>query len=159
MLHAPVPNSNMTHPTQSLHIPDTQSARDERHLAIQRVGIKDVRYPLHLKVAGAVQATTAMWDLDVALPAEKKGTHMSRFVAWLNDLTALDAPLDVSLLRERLAEMLGRLGAVEGRVEARPTARNGLDHIFENEICPGLVRVEPALCPQSAVLKHLTVTV
>ena len=116
---APVPTSNMTHPTQSLHIPDTQSARDERHLAIQRVGIKDVRYPLHLKVAGAVQATTAMWDLDVALPAEKKGTHMSRFVAWLNDLTALDAPLDASLLRERLAEMLGRLGAVEGRVEAR----------------------------------------
>jgi GTP cyclohydrolase IB len=109
----------MTHPTQSLHIPDTQSARDERHLAIQRVGIKDVRYPLHLKVAGAVQATTAMWDLDVALPAEKKGTHMSRFVAWLNDLTALDAPLDATLLRARLAEMLGRLGAAEGRVEAR----------------------------------------
>jgi GTP cyclohydrolase IB len=119
MLHTPVPNSNMTHPTQSLHIPDTQSERDERHLAIQRVGIKDVRYPLHLKVAGAVQATTAMWDLDVALPAEKKGTHMSRFVAWLNDLTALDAPLDASQLRERLAEMLARLGAVEGRVEAR----------------------------------------
>ena len=45
----------MTHPTQALHIPDTQSERDERHLAIQRVGIKDVRYPLKLSVAGAVQ--------------------------------------------------------------------------------------------------------
>ena len=109
----------MTHPTQALHIPDTQSARDERHLAIQRVGIKDVRYPLQLRVAGAVQATAALWDLDVALPAEKKGTHMSRFVAWLNDLTALDAPLDAALLRERLAAMLERLGAAEGRVEAR----------------------------------------
>jgi GTP cyclohydrolase IB len=109
----------MTHPTQTLHIPDTQSERDERHLAIQRVGVKDVRYPLKLRVAGAVQATAAMWDLDVALPAEKKGTHMSRFVAWLNDLTALDKPLDAALLRERLAEMLTRLGAVEGRIEAR----------------------------------------
>jgi len=109
----------MTHPTQSLHIPDTQSARDERHLAIQRVGIKDVRYPLQLRVAGAVQATAALWDLDVALPAEKKGTHMSRFVAWLNDLAALDAPLDATLLRERLAVMLERLGASEGRIEAR----------------------------------------
>ena len=109
----------MTHPTQALHIPDTQSARDERHLAIQRVGIKDVRYPLQLRVAGAVQATAALWDLDVALPAEKKGTHMSRFVAWLNDLTALDAPLDAALLRERLAAMLERLGAAEGRIEAR----------------------------------------
>jgi len=116
---APVPNSNMTHPTQSLHIPDTQSERDERHLAIQRVGIKDVRYPLQLRVAGAVQATAALWDLDVALPAEKKGTHMSRFVAWLNDQAALDAPLDAAMLRQRLALMLDRLGAVEGRVEAR----------------------------------------
>jgi GTP cyclohydrolase I len=116
---APVPNSNMTHPTQSLHIPDTQSERDERHLAIQRVGIKDVRYPLQLRVAGVVQATAALWDLDVALPAEKKGTHMSRFVAWLNDLAALDAPLDAPTLRQRLALMLDRLGAAEGRVEAR----------------------------------------
>jgi GTP cyclohydrolase IB len=112
-------DQNMTHPTQALHIPDTQSARDERHLAIQRVGIKDLRYPLQLRVAGAVQATAALWDLDVALPAEKKGTHMSRFVAWLNDLTAQGAPLDAALLRERLAAMLERLGAIEGRVEAR----------------------------------------
>ena len=109
----------MTHPTQALHIPDTQSERDERHLAIQRVGIKDLRYPLQLRVAGAVQATAALWDLDVALPAEKKGTHMSRFVAWLNELNALDAPLDAPLLRERLAAMLARLGASEGRIEAR----------------------------------------
>ena len=109
----------MTHPTQSLHIPDTQSERDERHLAIQRVGVKDVRYPLQLRVAGAVQATAALWDLDVALPAEKKGTHMSRFVAWLNDGVALDAPLDAALLRERLEAMLDRLGASEGRIEAR----------------------------------------
>ena len=109
----------MTHPTQALHIPDTQSERDERHLAIQRVGIKDVRYPLQLRVAGALQSTAALWDLDVALPAEKKGTHMSRFVAWLNDLTALAVPLDAALLRERLAVMLETLGANEGRIEAR----------------------------------------
>ena len=109
----------MTHPTQSLHIPDTQSARDERHLAIQRVGVKDLRYPLRLHVAGATQATAALWDLDVALPAEKKGTHMSRFVAWLNELAAHDAALDAALLRGRLAAMLELLGATEGRVQAR----------------------------------------
>jgi GTP cyclohydrolase I len=111
--------STMTHPTQSLHIPDTQSERDERHLAIGRVGIKDLRYPLQLRVAGAVQATAALWDMDVALPAEQKGTHMSRFVACLNDLAALNTPLDAALLRERLAAMLERLGATEGRIEAR----------------------------------------
>ena len=109
----------MTHPTQALHIPDTQGERDERHLAIQRVGVKDVRYPVQLRVAGAVQSTAALWSLDVALPAEKKGTHMSRFVAWLNDMTALDAPFDAATLRDKLAAMLARLQASEGRIESR----------------------------------------
>jgi GTP cyclohydrolase IB len=107
---------SMTHPTHTLHIPDTQSERDERHLAIQRVGVKDVRYPLRVVVAGQAQQTAALWDLDVALPAEKKGTHMSRFVAWLD---ALDEPLDAAVLRAKLAAMLDKLGATEGRVEAR----------------------------------------
>ncbi|MFY9513132.1 MAG: GTP cyclohydrolase FolE2 [Rubrivivax sp.] len=105
----------MTNLTDALHIPDTQSARDERHLVIQRVGVKDVRYPLQLRVAGAVQSTAALWSLDVALPAEQKGTHMSRFVAWLD---ALDVPLDAASLRERHAQMLDKLHADSGRIEA-----------------------------------------
>ena len=105
----------MNHPSDVLPIPDTQSARDERHLPIQRVGVKDVRYPLQLHVAGAVQSTAALWQLDVALPAEKKGTHMSRFVAWLD---ALDEPIDAQTLKVRHAAMLQRLGAREGRIEA-----------------------------------------
>jgi GTP cyclohydrolase IB len=104
--------------TDALHIPDTQSARDDRHLVIQRVGVKDVRYPLHLRVAGAVQSTAALWQLDVALPAEKKGTHMSRLVAWLDGLAQAAQPLDAALLREQHAAMLILLGASEGRVEA-----------------------------------------
>jgi GTP cyclohydrolase I len=103
----------MTNLTDALHIPDTQAERDQRHLPIQRVGVKDVRYPLQLKVAGALQSTAARWDLDVALPAEQKGTHMSRFVAWLD---ALDGPLDAAALRTRHAQMLERLGADEGRI-------------------------------------------
>jgi GTP cyclohydrolase I len=101
-----------------LPIPDTQSARDERHLAIQRVGVKDVRYPLAIRVAGAVQHTAAQWSLDVSLPAEKKGTHMSRFIAWLDALQADAAVLDADTLRARHAGMLEKLGAGEGRVEA-----------------------------------------
>lgn len=108
----------MTHPSDALPIPDTQSERDERHLAIQRVGIKGVRYPLKVRVAGQVQQTAAEWSLDVALPAEQKGTHMSRFVAWLNDLDAQDAPLDAPSLRAGLQDMLERLHATDGRIEA-----------------------------------------
>jgi GTP cyclohydrolase IB len=106
----------MNNLTDALHIPDTQGERDQRHLAIQRVGVKDVRYPVQLRVAGAVQHTAALWDLDVALPAERKGTHMSRFVAWLD---ALDAPLDAAALSRRHQQMLALLGADEGRIEAR----------------------------------------
>ena len=74
----------MTNLIDALHIPDTQSARDDRHLAIQRVGVRGVRYPIQLRIEGAVVPTVAEWSLDVALPAEQKGTHMSRFVAWLD---------------------------------------------------------------------------
>jgi GTP cyclohydrolase I len=105
----------MTNLTDALHIPDTQSERDERRLVIQRVGVKDVRYPLPLRVAGAVQTPAALWTLDVALPAEQKGTHMSRFVAWLE---GNDQPFDAAMLRQRHAQMLERLHASEGRVEA-----------------------------------------
>lgn len=106
----------MNQNTDVLHIPDTQSERDERHLVIQRVGIKDVRHPVQINVAGQVQPTVATWTLDVALPAEKKGTHMSRFIAWLD---TLNRPLDAATLRAELALMLDKLHASEGRIELR----------------------------------------
>ncbi len=102
----------------ALPIPDTQSEVDHRHLAIQRVGIKDLRYPLMLRVAGAVQATVGTWSLDVALPAEAKGTHMSRFVAWLDEMAVAETAIDAPTLLERHAAMLTRLAAKEGRTEA-----------------------------------------
>ena len=86
--------------TDALKIPDTQSEHDDRHLAIQRVGVKGVRYPLTLRVAGAAQTTAALWNLDVALPADQKGTHMSRFVAWLDQLAG---PMDADTGRVEAA--------------------------------------------------------
>jgi GTP cyclohydrolase I len=102
--------------TDLLHIPDTQNERDERHLVIQRVGIKDVRYPLQIKLGAQVQPTVGNWTLDVALPAEKKGTHMSRLISWLD---GLNRPLDGATLKTELAAMLDKLHASEGRIEAR----------------------------------------
>jgi GTP cyclohydrolase I len=105
----------MNHLTDALHIPDTQSARDERHLAIQRVGVRELRYPLTVRVAGRPQQTAAIWNLGVALPAERKGTHMSRFVAWLD---ALDTAVDATELRHRTGRLLELLDASDARVEA-----------------------------------------
>jgi GTP cyclohydrolase I len=106
----------MSHLKDVLHIPDTQGERDERRLAIQRVGIKDIRYPMRLRLGTSELHTVAQWDLDVALPAEQKGTHMSRFLAWLD---GLDEALDAAVLRRQMALMLDRLQAEAGRVEAR----------------------------------------
>ena len=39
-------------------------------------------------VAGPALATVAQWELTVALPAREKGTHMSRFVALLEQYRA-----------------------------------------------------------------------
>ena len=102
--------------TDVLNIPDTQSEHDDRHLAIQLVGVKRVRWPLSLRVAGKEQSTPANWSLAVALPADQKGTHMSRFVAWLDSLTG---PMDAAMLQQAFAAMLERLHADEGRVEAQ----------------------------------------
>ena len=105
----------MSPTAHTTHIPDTQSERDERHLAIQQVGVKRVRFPLTLKLGAHPQGSVGEWSLDVALPAEKKGTHMSRFVAWLE--AGADTALDAVGLRERHLQMLELLGAVAGRTE------------------------------------------
>ena len=105
----------MSNLIDALHIPDTQSAHDDRRIAIQRVGIRGVRYPVSLQIEGSAFATVAEWSLDVALPAEKKGTHMSRFVAWLD---ALSEPLDASTLVTEARHMVTLLGASQGRAEA-----------------------------------------
>ena len=106
----------MTNLKDALHIPDTQSEHDARHLAIQQVGVKGVRYPLQLQIGTAVTPTIGLWSLDVALPADQKGTHMSRFVAWLDEL---DTPLDAAALRIRFAAMLDKLHADEGRIDVQ----------------------------------------
>jgi GTP cyclohydrolase I len=96
-------------------MPDVQSTPDTRQIPIQRVGVKAVRHPLTVRTqSGEVQPTVGMWNLDVHLPADQKGTHMSRFVALLEENKA---PLEVATLRTLLAVMLEKLEAVAGRIE------------------------------------------
>lgn len=98
-------------------IPDVQSSPDERRIAIDRVGIKGLRHPLHvLGRDGQARATVATVDMYVDLPAERKGTHMSRFVALLNEL---DSALDTATFKHLLADMTERLEARHGYVNLR----------------------------------------
>jgi GTP cyclohydrolase IB len=95
-------------------IPDVQSTPDTRHLSIQRVGVKGVRYPITIKTSNGTQPSVGTWNMYVHLPEEKKGTHMSRFIALLEDNRA---PLDVKNFSELMRKMLALLDADAGRIE------------------------------------------
>lgn len=67
-------------------MPDVQSTSDERRVAIDRVGVKEVIYPIRLRTPdGGEQTTVASVNMYVALPHYQKGTHMSRFLEVLNE--------------------------------------------------------------------------
>jgi GTP cyclohydrolase IB len=96
-------------------LPDVQSSADTRRLAIQRVGVRGLRYPLALKNSdGSVAHSVATVSMSVGLQPEVKGTHMSRFVELLE---ARAEPLTQTELMRMLDEMLARLDAGSGRIE------------------------------------------
>jgi GTP cyclohydrolase IB len=102
---------------EKMSLPDTQSQPDARHLAIQRVGVKGLRYPIAIKSGGEfVQHTVAVFSMYVGLPHDVKGTHMSRFVEMLE---AVRAPLDLVAFRNLQSPMIDRLDAQTGSIAMR----------------------------------------
>jgi GTP cyclohydrolase I len=72
--------------TRVAPIPDVQSTADSRRVAIDKVGVKQVTYPITLKTkSGGQQTTVATINMFVSLPHHQKGTHMSRFLEVLNE--------------------------------------------------------------------------
>jgi len=108
-------DKNMNQMNPAFVMPDVQSSVDTRQIPIQRVGVKGVRHPLTVKTgAGDVQPSVGTWNLDVHLPADQKGTHMSRFVALLEENKT---PLEPATFRTMLAAMLEKLESQAGRIE------------------------------------------
>lgn len=65
---------------------DTQNLPDDREIAIDRVGVTNVRFPIIVRdKAHQSQNTVALASLTVDLPHHHKGTHMSRFIEVLNE--------------------------------------------------------------------------
>jgi GTP cyclohydrolase I len=95
-------------------IPDVQSTVDTRRIAIQRVGVKGVRYPVSIRSGEQIHQSVATWNLYVHLPEDQKGTHMSRFLALLEENRA---PLDLAYFSALLRRMLALLDAESGRIE------------------------------------------
>jgi GTP cyclohydrolase I len=95
-------------------MPDVQSSRDERALPIEQVGIRGVRHPLMIRSKTGNFPSVGNFEMDVALPAHVKGTHMSRFMALLQKQDeAIDSTTVVALVRD----MLPLLDAKEGHVQ------------------------------------------
>ncbi len=79
-------NSDRT-PSQ---LPDIQSTGDLRKVAINKVGVTNVRYPISLRTPGEGKGNTfihtvATINMFVSLPHDEKGTHMSRFLEVFNE--------------------------------------------------------------------------
>ncbi|MEL6896695.1 MAG: GTP cyclohydrolase FolE2 [Planctomycetota bacterium] len=98
--------------TTTSHLPDIQSSEDRRRVAINKVGVTDIRHPITLCTSGdgsgnARQHTVANISMFVSLPESEKGTHMSRFMQVLNDCPddlCSDSLVNLTReIRERLA--------------------------------------------------------
>ncbi len=108
-------------------LPDVQNTKDTRAIAINKVGIKDIRHPVQVKDrAGQTQHTIANFNMYVDLPHEFKGTHMSRFVEILNNH---DWEITVDSFKTMLTEMTSRLDAEVGHIEMS-------FHFFINKTAP-----------------------
>ena len=96
-------------------IADVQSSPDTRRLAINKVGIKNIRHPIRVSDrTGGEQHTIATFSMYVNLPHHFKGTHMSRFVEILNNH---ERELTVRSFKDMLAEMTVQLEAEAGHIE------------------------------------------
>ena len=94
---------------------DIQNQPDYRNMTIDKVGIKNLRYPIKvLDRKEGLQHTVATINMYVDLPHEYKGTHMSRFVEMLHLFRD-----EVSLKRitEILEQMKKHLNADSSHIE------------------------------------------
>ena len=94
---------------------DVQSQFDNRNIPINKVGVKNLRYPIVvMDRAQKEQHTIANVNMYVDLPHNFKGTHMSRFIEILNEHRGM---VSIKSVRDILHEMKHRLHAETAHLE------------------------------------------
>jgi GTP cyclohydrolase I len=94
---------------------DIQSQPDFRRINIQKVGVKNISYPLTvLDQENTTQKTVATVNMYVNLPHHFKGTHMSRFIEILN---RFQGEINLKNFHLILADMKDRLQAEAAHLE------------------------------------------
>ena len=154
-------------------LPDTQSEEDHREIVIDRVGVRELRYPAtYLGADGSLQPTVAKFEMTVELPAHLKGTHMSRYVDALHGFSEPLSSASVMRLTEGLAKRLDSARAQVGceftvfREKQAPVSkmRSMLDYELgmecrfsrdeDNEIFLSLQVPVATLCPCSKAISE-----
>lgn len=104
-----------TKPITAPAIADVQGSPDTRQIAIDKVGIKEIRHPVRVRDRSeGEQHTVATFNMYVELPHDFKGTHMSRFVEILNEH---EREISVQSFRGMIRDMTRRLDAEKGHIE------------------------------------------
>jgi len=94
---------------------DVQSQPDHRNLRIDKVGVKNISYPITVKdKAKGSQRTVASINMFVDLPKHHKGTHMSRFIDILSEYRR---QISIENIQNILEEMKRRLNAQSAHME------------------------------------------
>jgi GTP cyclohydrolase I len=94
---------------------DIQSQRDDRNIPIDKVGIKNLRYPITVRDRrNGRQHTVASINMYVDLPGNYKGTHMSRFVELLH---IIRPEISLDKFAHILAQMKAHLDAASAHIE------------------------------------------
>lgn len=94
---------------------DVQQEIDSRNIPLQKVGVKDLRYPIVVfDKAHRQQHTIANINMYVNLPHQFRGIHMSRFLEALNECKG---QIHVENIRDVLRKIRSRLEAEEAHME------------------------------------------
>jgi len=89
------------------HMIDVQNQIDHRNINVDKVGVKDIRYPITvMDKTNGNQHTVASINMYVNLPREFKGTHMSRFIEILNEFHGNLDIREFSVILEAMQERL-----------------------------------------------------
>src|SRR6185295_6043480 len=105
----------LAEPDGKIKLQDKQSEPDHRELAIDKVGVRGLRFPIQIRdKARSTQNTIATIGMYVDLPKEFKGTHMSRFIEVLN---AHGSMVHVENITDILYAMQAKLKAATAHLE------------------------------------------
>jgi len=86
---------------------DIQSQMDHRRVEINKVGVKNIEYPITvLDKRNKVQHTVGKVNMYVNLPQHFKGTHMSRFIEILNEYRGTINIKAISTILDKMKEKL-----------------------------------------------------